>query len=65
MPVKACAQLKRDITFASRNCTRLVQPWLGGTMTKVYLVQESDDRGTCLVERPAEGGLCLQQTLVL
>ena len=29
------------------------------TNTRAYLVQASDQRGTCLVERPAKGGPCL------
>ena len=28
------------------------------TITRAYLVQVSDQRRTCLVERPAKGGLC-------
>ena len=35
-----------------------IRPWRG-TKTKAYLVQVSDQRGTCLVETPAKGGLCL------
>ena len=30
-----------------------------GTNTSAYLVQVSDQRGTCLVEKPAKGDLCL------
>ena len=30
-----------------------------GTNTRAYLVQVSDQRGTCLGEKPAKGGLCL------
>ena len=40
---------------------------VSGTSKRVYLVQVSDQRGTCLVEKPtpAKGGLCLQQPLKL
>ena len=30
-----------------------------GANTRAYLVQASDQRGTCLVETPAKCGLCL------
>ena len=32
---------------------------VSGTNTRAYLVQVSGQRGTCPVERPAKGGLCL------
>ena len=32
-----------------------------GTNARAYLVQVSDQRGTCLVERPAKGELGLPQ----
>ena len=30
-----------------------------GTKTRAYLVQVSDQRGTCLVEKSAKGCMCL------
>ena len=30
-----------------------------GTNAITYLVQVSDQRGTCIVKRPAKGNLCL------
>ena len=36
-----------------------------GTKTRAYKVDVSDQRGTCIVERYAKGGLCLCQPLVV
>ena len=55
-----CVYEKGVDVFASRN-VNAVQFVRGvcGTNTRAYLVQVSDQRGTCLVEIPAKGGLCL------
>ena len=57
MSLKACAYRKKgDDAFASRNRT-LFQFVRGecGTSTRAYLAQASDQRETCLVDKPAKG----------
>ena len=59
-PLKACAYRKKGIVPLLREFAR-VQFFRGvcGTNARAYLVEVSDWRGTCLVERPEKGGLCL------
>ena len=45
------------IKFMLLDCVTILSP---GSLN---LVQVSDQRGTCLVEKPAKGGLCLKQPL--
>ena len=65
MPLKACAHIKKRMMPVLRGIAR-VQFGRGvcGTNTRAYLVQASDQRGTCLVEIPAKGTLRLYQPLV-
>ena len=61
MPLKACAYRKKGdecFCLAELNAAQFVRGECG-TNTRAYLVQVSDGRGTCLVEKPAKGGLCL------
>ena len=48
---------KRGICFADLH-TVSSYPWLCGTNARAYIVQVSDQRGTCIVDRLAKGGLC-------
>ena len=61
MPLKACAHRKKEMMLLPRGIERYIQFVRGvcGTKTRAYLVRVSDQRGTCLVEKPAKGGLCL------
>ena len=58
MQLKACAYRKKEIMFCLLRLNA-IQFFRGvcGTNTRAYLVQVSDQRGTCLVEKPAKGGL--------
>ena len=63
MPLKACAYRKKEMMlFCLAELNAIIQFVRGvrGTNTIACLVQVSDQRGTCLVEKPAKGGLCLQ-----
>ena len=57
-------QLARRSCLAESNAIQFVRG-VCGTKTRAYPVQVSDQRGTCLVEKPAKGGLCPQQPLNL
>ena len=55
-----CVWEKEDDAFASRSCTLFSSNVACVELnTRAYLVQVSDQRGTCLVENPAKGDLCL------
>ena len=64
MPLKACVYRKKGMMHVLRRFARI---WLSvlsaalcGTNTRVCQIQVSDQqRGTCTVEIPAKGGLCL------
>ena len=60
MPLKACPIGKRVWCFflAELHAIQFVRG-VCGTNTRAYLVQVSDQRRTCLVEKPAKDGLCL------
>ena len=60
MPLKARACRKKGMMLLIHGIARCsVRPWRVWNYTRAYLVQESDQRGTCLVEILAKGGLCL------
>ena len=60
MPLKACAYRKKGMMLLPRGFARgQFVRGVCGTKTRAYLVQVSDQRGTCLVEKPAKGCMCL------
>ena len=65
MSLKACAYRKKGMLLLRGIAHRQFIHGVCGANTRAYLVQVSDQRGTCLVERPAKGGLCLSEPLVL
>ena len=59
MPLKACAYIKKGmVLFASRHCTLLSSSVACAELVQelVFVVQVSDQRGTCPEEKPAEKG---------
>ena len=59
-PLKACAYTKKGIVLLPRGIARVqFVRGLCGTHARVYLVQVSDHRGTCLEDKPTKCGLCL------
>ena len=62
MPLKACAYRKKGMPPLLRGFARVqFVRGVSRTNTRAYylVVQVSDERGTCLVEKPAKSGLCL------
>ena len=63
MPLKACDVRigKKGMMLLLRGlATRSVRPWREWNRYKrLSSTQVSDQRGTCLAERPAKGGLCV------
>ena len=57
---EACAYRKKGVMLLPRgmNAIQFVRG-VCGTNTRACLVQVSDQRGICLVEKPAKGGVCL------
>ena len=58
MPLKECAYRKREMLLFLREFARVqfVRD-VSGSNTRAYLVQVSDQHGTCLVARHAKRGL--------
>ena len=60
MPLKAFAYNRKKGMLTELNAVQFVRGVCGAKTRAYYLVvQVSDQRGSCLVERPARDGLCL------